>query len=278
MGLKWRVHWRSIVCVLVSLFFSFESIAQQRIKNFQLSNYGKEHRKRWKLVGEEALIFDNHIEIKRIKANVFSPNSQVEIKAKTAFLDRKNMNVLLKNDVEVEDKKGMRLVTNSLNWENEDNLVSTRDWVQVKRNSSLEIKAQGFAANLHKDSAHFDKEVKVTLKNSEKDKEVTIITCDGPLEIDYGKRIAIFKNNVVVTHPQGKMFSPKVVVYFSKDKKEKIEKIVSEGGVKIVRGDNVAWAEKVTYLDSEKRIILEGNPRLVVYPLKQGELKQDNVQ
>jgi len=45
-----------------------------------------------------------------------------------------------------------------------------------------------------------------------------------------------------------------------------IAKIVSEGNVKIVRPDNVTFAQRATYYGADARVVLEGRPRLIYFP------------
>ena len=95
-------------------------------------------------------------------------------------------------------------------------------------------------------------------------KDVTTIICTGPLEIEYSSGTAVFNNDVVVTHTQGKIFSDKTTLYFNSQEKQ-IEKIVCEGNVKIVRDDNVTFAKRATYFGAEQRLVLEGRPRLIYF-------------
>ncbi len=45
-------------------------------------------------------------------------------------------------------------------------------------------------------------------------------------------------------------------------------KIVAEGHVKIVKDNNIAFADKATYTSDNKNVVLEGNPRLVYFTKK----------
>ncbi len=107
-----------------------------------------------------------------------------------------------------------------------------------------------------------------------------VITCDGPLEIDYGKNIATFSNNVKVDTQDALIESDKMDVYFGgtgagKDMPaeqagmaamgNKIEKIVARGNVKIRQGENVSYSDEATYAALDKKITLSGKPRLVIY-------------
>jgi lipopolysaccharide export system protein LptA len=109
----------------------------------------------------------------------------------------------------------------------------------------------------------FEENVEVQL--SDKEGRAVKITCDGPLEIEYNEGVAVFNNNVTVDNKDGKLYADKTTVFFD-NKEKKIVKIVSEGNVKIERENNVTFAQKATYFDADKKIILEGNPRLFYFP------------
>lgn len=133
-------------------------------------------------------------------------------------------------------------------------------------------------------------------------KEKIAITCDGPLEIDYEKNIASFNNNVKVERTDATIYSDKMDIYFIPSKKEeaavatgatdeskketaaiakdepkkeagqspgimgsKIDKIVARGNVKVVRGENISYSEEAIYTASDKKIILTGRPKLILY-------------
>jgi lipopolysaccharide assembly outer membrane protein LptD (OstA) len=70
-----------------------------------------------------------------------------------------------------------------------------------------------------------------------------------------------------VDNAQGKLFSDKATVYFDTKDKTKM-KIVAEGHVKIVKDDNIAFADRATYMGETKNVVLEGNPRLIYFSKK----------
>ena len=115
--------------------------------------------------------------------------------------------------------------------------------------------------------ADFVKDVEVEFPG-EKGKDFTKITCDGPLEIEYQQGRATFNHNVIVENKDGKLFSNKAIVFFNQEDK-KIERIISEGNVRIFREDNVVFARRATYLGSEEKLVLEGSPRLIYFPEEQ---------
>jgi len=253
-----------------SIFFIFIIIfagivySQQRIQDFYLSNYKDTGKTDWEVRGKEATVSDKYVEIEVMEGKFFRKDDTIDIKADKAKLDKLNMDVYLEDNVRINNSQGITLNTDFLNWKQNSNKVSTDRWVQVAKEDSLTIEAKGLEADTELNKVDFQKEVKVDIPNQE---ETIKITCDGPLEIDYEEGKAIFNNNVVVDHDQGKMFSQEGTVYFDSETNS-IIKIVAQGDVKIIRDDNVTFAERAVYLEEEKKIILEGRPRLVFFPQK----------
>jgi len=97
-------------------------------------------------------------------------------------------------------------------------------------------------------------------------KKPTVITCDGPLEIDYTKQTAIFKNNVKVEQEkESQMYADKMEVDFD-FKNKALTRIKSMGNVRIVKGDNTSYSEEALYTANDKKMTLTGRPRLIIYP------------
>ncbi len=247
--------------LLLLLFIFFKIIpdfAQQRIKEFYLSDWSQ-NKKKWELRGKKAFIFDKYVDIEKLEAKYFLKNKIVNLKSDKGRIIKPMKEVYLKDNVKVKTNDGISLFSSSLAWKN--NLLFTEDKVELERDN-LRIVAKGLKAEENLKKVNFQKEVKVRL--SQEDNKV-VITCSGPLEIDYNQAKAIFNKDVVVTSKEGKIEADKGIVYFDKSSRT-IIKIVCEGNVKIEREGNVSFAEKATYLGKEKKIILEGNPRLVIFP------------
>jgi LPS export ABC transporter protein LptC len=258
--------------IIISIVFLFaawdiQAYSQQKINDFYLSNF-KDGTQSWEVKGREAMVYDKYVDIENMIANYYLENDKVVITSDKARLHQDSMNVALQDNVHIKNKDGMELFTNSLNWERDKNLINTEDWVKTSKDS-MQIIAQGLSADTQIKKADFEKNVEVTFPD-EKTKTVTTATCSGPLEIEYSSGKAVFNDNVIVTHPQGKMFSDKTTLFFDV-KEKKVVKIVSEGNVKIERENNVTFADKATYYDKEQKLILEGRPRLIYYPQAKGD-------
>ena len=55
-----------------------------------------------------------------------------------------------------------------------------------------------------------------------------------------------------------------MVVTFDMEGKQ-IEKVESYGNVKIINGENTTYSQEAVYTAKDKRIVLTGRPRLIIY-------------
>ncbi|MFA5270739.1 MAG: LPS export ABC transporter periplasmic protein LptC [Candidatus Omnitrophota bacterium] len=122
-------------------------------------------------------------------------------------------------------------------------------------------------AKINKENMNADLKDNVELKIPNKDGTYITITCTGPLEMRYNDGIAIFNENVNADTQDGKLFADKATIYFDAKDNTKM-KIVAEGHVKIVKDENVAFADKATYTGNTKKVLLEGSPRLIYFSKK----------
>ncbi|MCK5493587.1 MAG: LPS export ABC transporter periplasmic protein LptC [Candidatus Omnitrophica bacterium] len=258
------------ITILVGLFVSIVlflgdiyAYPQQKIKDFYLSNVTEDGSNHWEVKGQEALVYDGFVDITDMEANYSTEKDNVFVTSKEAKLNKENMDIQLNKDVYVKNQDGVTLTTESLNWKKRKNQIETKEFVKTG-NDSLQITATGMNADTQLKEADFGKDVEAVVLD-EKNKNPTTITCDGSLEIEYVIGKAVFNKNVIVTNNQGKLFSDKATLFFD-SKAKAIIKIVSEGNVKIVRDDNVTFAQKAVYLGKEQKLVLEGKPRLIYFP------------
>jgi len=256
------------IVFIFGLVYSSGVYSQQKIQDFYLSNYKEGGPKEWEVKGKQAVVSGNYVDIDDMKGKYFQDNVTIDIKSDKAKLDKKNMDVYLKDNVYVSSKKGITLRADALNWKQSSDNISTSTRVNIEKKDSIKVDAKGMDANTVLSKVKFKKDVKVDLFRKD---DVIKINCDGPLEIDYNKGVAVFNNNVVVDNAQGKMFARKATVYFnSKDKT--IAKVIAEGDVKVVRDDNVTFADRAVYSEEKKKIVLEGRPRLIIFPKEKSKM------
>ncbi len=286
---------KKVILLIMSTLFTlltFNAFAQgnqaqesdQQISDFSLVGYGEKGKKSWDISGKSADIFDNLIKLKDVVGNLYGEKEDIKLTADKGDFDKAEGKVHLEQNVIITTSGGAKLTTDSLDWDRKKKLVATDDIVNIARENMITV-ARGALGEPNLNKITLEKEVKVDIlpatenNPAEAEKNKTIITCDGPLEIDYAKNIATFKNNVLVDTQENLIYSDMMDVYFLESDKDseqtsnesvammgaKIEKIVARGKVKIVRGENVSYSEEAVYTALDKKIVLTGKPKLIIY-------------
>ncbi len=260
--------------------------SDQQISDFSLAGFGEKGKKTWDLSGKSADIFTDIIKLKDIIGNLYGEKEDIKLTADKGDFNKSEGKVHLEQNVVVTTSSGAKLLTDSLDWDRKNQVVTTNDKVNIERENMVTVAygAQG-QPNLNKITLERDVMVKLNPSAADKQKEgpekaATVITCDGPLAIDYEKNVATFNNNVKVDRGDLLIYSDKMDVYFmpsdsdkvSSSKAEtdsmmgtKVDKIVAHGNVKIIRGDNTSYSEEAIYNMADKKITLLGKPKLVIY-------------
>lgn len=280
-----------IIAALVFLIYGVVSAeklkpqeSDQQIADFSLSGFGDKGKKAWDISGKSADIFSDIIKLKDVIGNFYGEDETINLTADSGDFNKQDGKVHLKQNVVITTSSGARLTTDSLDWDRKNQLVSTKEVVNIKKENMLTV-GRGASGQTDLNTVTLEKEVEVNINPAEKPaakagaKNKTVITCDGPLNIDYAKNIAVFNNNVKVDSDGTLIYSDKMDVYFGASSGQdkgaagdtlsemgsKIEKIVARGNVKIIRGENVSYSDEATYTASDKRITLSGKPKLVIY-------------
>lgn len=259
-----------------------QETAEQTIADFSLSGFAEKGKKSWELSGKSADITNEKVKLKDIVGKLYGEEN-ITLTAERGNFDKEKGNVHLKDNVIITTSKGAKLTTDSLDWDRLNHTVSTPDEVNIKR-ENLVADAVGASGQPDLKKVNLEKEVRVQINPHDTQdlpkKKKIVITCDGPLEVDYDKNIAIFYNNVKVDQRDTQIYSDQMDVYFktdedhdlnlSQDKDSKgmsrqIHKIIAKGNVKIVRGDNISYSDEAVYDARQNKIILTGRPHLVFY-------------
>ena len=261
--------------------------SDQQISDFSLAGYGEKGKKSWDLSGKSADIFSEVVKLKEVVGNLYGKEEDIKLTARRGDFNKIDGRVHLEQDVVITTSSGTKLTTDSLDWDRKNQLVTTQDAVNIQRDNMVTVGrgAKG-EPNLKKVALEKDVRLDINPVNPNQDqaagvKEKIIITCDGPLEIDYQRNIASFNNNVKVERSDSVIYSDKMDVYFIASNKEsqntnetaktpnlmgsKIDKIIARGNVKVVRGENISYSEEATYTASDRKIVLSGRPRLIIY-------------
>ena len=184
----------------------------------------------------------------------------------------------LEGNVKANTSDGAKLATDYLNWEAKEQRVTTDAVVDVEK-ENMQVTGSGAVALPNLKQVTFKENVTVNIKPKEADKEkgLTVITCTGPLEVEYEKNLAIFNKDVTVEDERGKLYADKMNVYLE-PKTRTITKVIASGNVRIVRGENTTYSERAEYTKSDGRVVLTGSPKLVIYGDSEnnGQLKLKN--
>lgn len=257
--------------------------AEQTISEFNLAGFGERGKKNWELSGKSADVFEQNVKLKDIVGKLYS-EEEVTITAEQGNFDKSKGNVQLQDNVIITTEKGAKLTTDSLSWDRNNQVIYTKDQVNIQRDNII-AEALGAFGQPDLKKVNLEKEVKVHINPASGEskgpatKDKITITCDGPLEVDYEKNIAVFHDNVKVDQKDIQIYSDSMDVYFVMEHKEgspesegvtevmggQISRVVAKGNVKIVRGENVSYSDQAVYNGADKRLVLTGSPRLIIY-------------
>ncbi|MDD5247171.1 MAG: LPS export ABC transporter periplasmic protein LptC [Candidatus Omnitrophica bacterium] len=283
-----------ILCGFCALFYTFlfagqaesaeEDDSDQQIGDFSLAGYGERGKKTWDLSGKTADIFDNVVKLKDLSGNLYGEKENVKLTAKEGDFDRANGKIHVEKDVVITTSGGAKLTTDSLDWDRVNSVVSTQDVVNIHRQNMF-TRAKGARGETGLSKMNLEEEVLLEIqpqsKPGEKAANKIIITCDGPLEIDYAKNVAVFNNNVKVDRQDSQIYSDIMEVYFDSSGTDeaqgsdtsdeamlsntKIDRIIAKGNVKTVRGENITYSQEAIYSGKDNKVILSGRPKLLIY-------------
>jgi len=260
------------------------SDAEQQLNDFSLAGYGDKGKKTWDITGKSADMFTDNIIFKKVTGNLYGNAEQVQLTADKGDFNKTEGKVRLEQDVVVTTSSGTKLTTDSLDWDRNNNIVSTKEKVKIKRDNLVST-SLGATGQPGLNKVDLEKDVKLEInpdgakgtKNGANPAEKIVITCDGPLSIDYEKNLATFMHNVKVERLESQIYSDKMFVYFTRDSgkskakagsatmNSKIDKIIAQGNVKVVQGENISYSNEAVYSALDKKITLSGRPKLVIY-------------
>ena len=238
---------------------SKEEDAFHRVYSFSFSKYTTAGNKEIEIEGDSADVFTKNVVLKNVIAKAYAEESPVTITADRGNIDKTTSKIRLEKNVVATTENGTRLLTETLDILPGKKSLETRAQAEVKRDN-ISIEGLGAQGDSRLKKVKFKKKVTVVVKNPESKSGVpTVITCDGPLVVDYEKNIARFHDNVLAEDERGKLRADLMDVYYDK-KSRRVSKIVAVGNVVVENTDgNQTFSDNVTYLAEEGRIILGGD-------------------
>jgi LPS export ABC transporter protein LptC len=249
--------------------------ATHKIYSFSFTKYTLSGEKEIEIEGKSANIFSRTVELLNVVAKAYAEEVPVTITADQGQYDKSENKVHLKKNVVATTEDGTRLLTEELDIHPSKRMMETEREAQVKKDN-IDIEGVGAQGDSRLKKVKFKKNVTVVVQDpDEKTQGPTVITCDGPLIIDYEKNIAHFKDNVVAEDERGKLTADIMDVYYNKETR-RVAKIIAIGNVVIENPDgNKTYSDNVIYLAEEGRIILGGDTEALYYEGDQSEIPKE---
>jgi len=239
----------------------------QKILSFNLEGYRDNGQKKWELNGACANILSNVIKLDYITAKAYGDDGSLTIKARRGIYDKATKDIDLEKNVVGKASDGTRLITDKLHWDDKTECVTTDSVVRIERENLVSV-GKGAVGNPGLKKVELKKDVVVELR----DNPPTLITCNGPLVVNYNKNISILNNNVKISDERGEICSDIMKVTFNPGTR-KILRVVAIGNVKITREGNSTYSDRAVYSVKDGRVRLIGKPKIIVFPKEGKEAK-----
>lgn len=233
--------------------------ALHKVYSFSFSKYTTSGDKEIEIEGDSADVFARSVVLKNVIAKAYAEESPVTITADGGTIDKATSQVRLNKNVVATTENGTRLLTDTLDILPTKKMLETAAAAEVKKDN-ISIDGVGAQGDSRLKKVKFKKKVTVMIKNPQSESgKPTVITCEGPLVVDYEKNIARFHDHVIAQDERGKLRADLMDVYYNKESR-RVSKIVAVGNVVVDNPDgNQTLSDNVTYLAEEGRIILGGD-------------------
>jgi len=237
----------------------------QKFHGFNLQGYDETGEKSWEVNGDTADIVGSEIILHNVNANTFG-NDKMNVVAKTGIVNQTSGKMHLEEDVVITSEDGQTMTTDTLDWNRNEDLVTTPDDVIIKGEKMMAT-GTGLHAQPGLKKAKIIKDVTVIVDTAEKDitgesKKVTI-TSDGPMVINQLEGIGTFDINVVAIQDDQILRADHMEIHFDEDMKG-VQKMVCTGNVEIEQGENRSFAQKAVYSAAAQKLTLTGRPKLIL--------------
>lgn len=248
-----------------------------KLYSFSFSKYTPAGEKQLEIEGDSANILDKTVLLMNVVAKAYAEESPVTITADHGNYDKDQNKVRLQKNVVATTENGTRLLTEELQITPDKHLMETDLPAQVKKDN-INVQGLGARGDSNMKKITFKKSVTVVVQDpSTPQAGPTVITCDGPLVVDYEKNIAHFKKNVIAQDARGKLTADVMDVFYNRVSK-KVSKILAQGNVVIENPDgNKTYSDSVLYLADEGKIILGGDTEGLYYGGDDAQLKKDGL-
>ena len=241
----------------------------QEVKDFSFVQYKEGGGQKWKLDGKSAEVADNKVNIEYLSALSFGQGSMLKLKAREGSFDKGENLVHLRDNVVAASTDGTKLTSDSLVWDADAKNISTDSSVNIKM-QDMDITGTGAVCDMEAKTAELKQDINAKFVSDEFGgpdsigaKGQTVITCDGPLELNYKKNRAFFHGNVKVEDSKGDILADRIDVYFNPETR-RVKCVFARGNVRIINAGSATYSDKAIYLVDQGRVILPNRPKLII--------------
>ena len=134
-------------------------------------------------------------------------------------------------------------------------VVDSRHSVEISGPAGS-LKAEGMHLEKKGNFAHFLGHNILKIKSEQGQFDIT--TEDGVI-VDQAKKIIVGKKDVLVIHNENHLTADKITLYYRKNAKDKVKKIIAEGKVTVDNGKNKITGDKGEYDPMTEKMKMSGN-------------------
>lgn len=135
---------------------------EEMLSSFSVSGYTKGGKKQWDLEGKGADILDQEIKLTDVTGKVYGKDMCMTILADEGSLNRLDNNVHLEKNIFANTDDGATMTTDCLNWDAQNQRLSSGDVVWIKR-GMMQATGTGVVAHPEFNSVELKKDITVTL-------------------------------------------------------------------------------------------------------------------
>jgi len=237
----------------------------QQLQGFNLNGYSNTGEKAWDVNGTKADISDTNIQITNVDANFYG-NQQANLTADHGTINKTNGNVNLKDNVVITSKdRGTQMTTDTLDWNRNKDLVSTKDPVKIVDEQGV-VTGLGMLAHPNLKKAQINKQVKAvihTQPEGEPDSQVITITSDGPMQMNQATMYAVFNIHVIAVEASTgrELHCDKMEIWFDQATKH-IKKAICTGHVIAIQGPDISHSDQMVYDGETQVLTMTGRPKI----------------
>ncbi len=173
----------------------------------------------------------------------------------------------LKDNVVITSKdRGSQMTTDTLDWNRNKDLISTKDPVKIVDEQGV-VTGVGMSAHPNLKKTQINKNVKAvvhTQPEGEPVDQIVTITSDGPMQMNQVTMYAVFTIHVIAVDASTgrELHCDKMEVWFDQATK-KIKKVICTGHVKVIQGPDVSYADRMVYDGVTQLLTMTGRPKII---------------